>query len=64
MIIEPNLEMLTKSQFSIQGMPLNLNLTITTSHGRSFYTSEISVNFYYQKIQIINLIGINARQTI
>lgn len=40
MVIELNLEMVIESQFSIQGMPFNLNLTITTSHRRSFYTSK------------------------
>lgn len=63
MVTELNLEMFTGSQFSIQGMPLNLNLTITMSHRRSFYTSENNYKFPLSKIPN-NLKNIGAGQTI
>lgn len=40
MVTELNLEMVIESQFSIQGITFNLNLTITISHRRSFYRSK------------------------
>lgn len=43
------LEMLFESQFSIQGMPFNLNLTRTTSH-RSFYTCKNNYKVLLSKI--------------
>lgn len=59
MVTELNLEIVIESQFSIQGMPFNLNLTITTSHRRSFYTSKSK---YKVVIKITNnLKGISTK---
>lgn len=50
MVTELNLEMFIENQFCIQGMRFNLNLTITTSHRRSFYTSKINYKVLLSKI--------------